>query len=1396
MYFPINGAILALVVAEAIRVQHHSFRAWASVTLAVSVFLVQSVRFLARSRRRDETELIALCWLVNFVLFGFNVYSSIARRAYKHDQLSFGLLCATFCLVGTELLIVCTTPRTNSSRSRGSHVCPVQNASLMSELTFGWMSPMLRLGYKQYITEEDLWDLSKQDASRNFSGRFQDAWEHEITSKTKPSLWVALLRGFGASYTSGVLLKAAADLLAILQPQLLRFLLLFIYSYQESPSRSLAPGVAIAVGMFLASVAQSLCLHQCFQSFSQTGIKTKASLVLAVYRKSLKLSNEARGMKSTGEIVNLMAVDSQRIQDVTQFSQHLWSAPFQIILCMLLLYNLLGYSMLAGVVVIIATIPANGHITTALKRLQKELMKNKDSRAKLITEVVSNIKSIKLLAWTLSFSNRIRSIRNNQELVTLRKTGFLQTISSFISSVAPFMVACSTFAVRVLVQKEPLTTDIVFPAIALFQLLTTPMAILPTTVSAVTEATVAISRLTAFLTADELQPDAVVRDEPVENIGQESVTINEGTFKWSMHHDNNVLEDINLSAHKGELYCIIGHVGSGKSSLLGALLGDLHKVRGKVTVRGSVAYVAQQPWVLSASIRDNIIFDGKWDPEYYSQTLWACALHDDLTQLPHGDETLVGDQGITLSGGQKARLALARAIYARADIYLLDDCLSAVDQHVGRHLIEHVFGPSGLLKSQTRILATHSTPVLKYADKIMVIYDGKSVQEGTYNELLTAGGDFGTLTGLAANLNELDSELNAEESNNTYMPREVESSQLRTPTASNRTDNNSKVMDIEAVAGKQKPRNEIIQQGGVKWSVYTDYAKANGLVGIGLYLVALVGAQITEIGGNVLLKQWSEENDDPEVDTDIAKFLGLYVGFGFGSAALVAIQSGTLWLWCSIKASRKLHESMILALLRSPMTFFETTPTGQILNRFSSDIYRIDRSISGQFNTLLISTIKALFSLVVIASGSYIFIILAIPLVLIYCYMQRFYLGAKRELKRLDGASRSPVFAHSKETLSGLTTIRAFLQQERFITATERHLDVNMKAWMPSIAANRWLGLRLEFLGSIIILSAAGLAIGSPLFGMQLSAGMAGLMITYAMQMTQSFSSLVRATGEVETNIVSVERVLEYTQLPSEAPDIISNNRPVAKWPQDGSIRFRAYSSQYRPELGPVLQNLSLDFKAGEKIGVVGRTGAGKSSLALSLFRIIEATTGTIDIDDVDISAIGVLDLRQRLTIIPQDASLFEGSIRDNLDPSQEHDDTELWSALDEARLKEHVANMPGGLEAKIYEGGTNLSQGQKQLMSLARAILKPSNVLVLDEATAAVDVETDGHVQESLRKSVFRNRTVITIAHRMNTIIDSDRVVVLDKGQVVEFDTPDVLLQRKGAFYGLVKEAGLLERP
>ncbi|KAF9874044.1 ABC metal ion transporter [Colletotrichum karsti] len=1458
------GFIIADVIVQLViqifsypGVWYGDFRFWTTAGTILSLGVIFAIQWLEHARLRNANGVVLFYWLFLLIAFAVKLRSLISQQLYAKNEAYFITYTIGFGLSIVEFLLEWLWPRKVSAYEAliDEEECPIEYATVFSLLTFSWMTPLMRYGYKQYLTEDDLWGLAKKDQTKNTGDAFQDAWEYELKHKKNPSLWIAMFRAYGGPYAVAALFKAVNDVTQYLQPQLLRYLIAFVDSYRTDSDVEEQPviwGATLALAMFACAVLQTAMIHQYFQLAFVTGMRIKGGLASAIYKKSMKLSNEGRSAKTTGDIVNYMAVDAQRLQDLTQFAQQVWSAPFQIIICMVSLYQLVGWSMLAGIGVMIIMMPAHGFIARIMRNLQKEQMKNKDKRSRLINEIITNMKSIKLYAWGAAFMNKLNFVRNDLELKNLRKIGATQAFANFTWSTAPFFVSCSTFTVFVLTQDKPLTTEIVFPALTLFNLLTFPLAVLPMVITSIVEASVAVGRLTSFLTAEEIQPDAITIKPAPEEMGEETVIIRDGNFSWNRHESKEALRDIDFTAYKGELSCIVGRVGAGKSSFLQSILGDLWKVKGEVQVHGTVAYASQSAWILNATVKENIVFGYRYDPDFYEKTIKACALLDDFAQLPDGDETVVGERGISLSGGQKARVALARAVYARADIYLFDDVLSAVDSHVGRHIIENVLGPRGLLNTKTRILATNAIAVLPEASYITLLRDGEIAERGTYKQLVamkgminelikTAGQESGSSSesSSSGSSSETSTVIEAEGSSQekaeleeaqeqlpemepiktgaamTHKKRSSSMATLRRASTASFRGPRGKLTDEEVSGSKTKQSKEHSEQGKVKWDVYLEYARNSNTIAVFIYLLTLVASQTANIGGSAWLKTWSEHNQEAGGNPDVGKYIGIYFAFGIGSSLLTVVQTLILWIFCSIEASRKLHESMANAIFRSPMSFFDVTPTGRILNRFSSDIYRVDEVLARTFNMLFVNVARSGFTLAVIAVATPPFIALIIPIGLMYYWIQRYYLRTSRELKRLDSVTKSPIYAHFQESLGGISTIRAYRQQQRFELENEWRVDANLKAYFPSISANRWLAVRLEFIGAIVIMSAAGFAVISVASHSNLSPGLVGLAMSYALQITTSLNWIVRQTVEVETNIVSVERVLEYARLPSEAPEIIKSNRPPVAWPAKGSLEFKNYSTRYREGLDNVLKNINLDIKSHEKIGVVGRTGAGKSSLTLALFRIIEPTMGHISIDQLNTSSIGLLDLRRRLAIIPQDAALFEGTIRDNLDPGNVHDDTELWSVLEHARLKDHVSSMEGGLEAKINEGvlvscwlissspqlstvftvcrpSSNLSQGQRQLVSLARAMLTPSNILVLDEATAAVDVETDAMLQTTLRSPLFANRTIITVAHRINTILDSDRVVVLDKGEVVEFDTPQELIKRRGVFYGLVKQAGL----
>ncbi|ANZ77064.1 BA75_04186T0 [Komagataella pastoris] len=1346
-------------------------------------------------------------WLFTFVSGCFNLGNLVVRSNYANPT----LVSTVFTIVIALILLILESafsirPASPTGYEIFYPMSPFDTANVFSRITFQWMSGLMKKGHESFLGEEDLPPLPKYLQAKMTSEKFSYNWTHQLrTKKDQLSLTWALAKSFGAPFLVGGIFKACQDVLAFTQPQLLRILIKFVNDYNDSDGTvPLTKGFMIVISMFLVSIVQTGCLHQYFQRAFDMGMKIKTALTSSIYSKSLTLSNEEKSKYATGDIVNLMSVDTQRLQDLVQNIQIIWSGPFQIILCLFSLHGLMGNSMWMGVVIMIIMIPLNGALARYQKKLQKIQMKNKDQRTRIVSEILNNIKSLKLYGWESPYKERLTYVRNEKELKNLKKMGIFQAFSTFTWNCAPFLVSCSTFAVFVLTNKDtPLTTDIVFPALALFNLLSFPLAVIPMVITSIVEAQVAISRLTKFLTGSELQNDSVIRLPRSKKIGETAVRIKSGQFLWCREPYKVALKDVNFAARKGELSCIVGKVGAGKSSLIRSILGDLYKSEGTVIIRGSVAYVSQVPWIMNGSIKENILFGCKYEPEFYKKTLEACALDTDLSILTDGDATQVGEKGISLSGGQKARLSLARAVYARADVYLMDDVLSAVDEHVGKHITTHVLGPGGLLSTKCRVLATNNINVLKHSNHVSLIQEGSIIEEGNYQTVVS-----NSSSKLSILIKEFSKSSSSSDNSGTNSTAEVtpvpsqlgisksvsDTISLRRASLESFSKSTSNNLDEES---KQKINKEHHEQGQVKFNVYKVYANACNPKAVCFLLFLIVVAMFTSVLGNIWLKHWSEVNTKYGGNPNIALYLGTYFALGIASSLLSLLKTAMQWIYCTISGSKYLHKTMTDSVFRAPMEFFETTPIGRILNRFSSDIYKVDEILGRVFEQFFTNAVKVFFTVAVICYSTWQFIFMILPILMLYVYYQQYYLRTSRELRRLDSVSRSPIFAHFQETLTGTSTIRAYNQLDRFRYMNQSKVDFNISAYHPAISANRWLAVRLEFLGSIIILGASGLAIFTLKTG-GITAGMVGLSVSYALQITQSLNWIVRMTVEVETNIVSVERIIEYSTLKSEAPAIIEDNRPPKDWPFEGKIEFKNYSTRYREGLDLVLKDINLSINPKEKIGIVGRTGAGKSSLTLALFRIIEATQGSIWIDGIDTSKIGLEDLRHKLSIIPQDSQVFAGTLRENLDPTNQYSDDEIWKAIELAHLKPLVISMAEndatGLEVHLAEGGSNLSVGQRQLICLARALLIKSHILVLDEATAAVDVETDQVLQETIRKE-FKDRTILTIAHRLNTIMDSDRIIVLDNGRIAEFDTPENLLKNKESlFYSLSSEGGTIE--
>ncbi|CDH53086.1 abc metal ion [Lichtheimia corymbifera JMRC:FSU:9682] len=1385
----------------------------------VNVFILlfaTGMHHLEYTRNRIASAVLLFYWM--FVLFANVVKLRTLLMMHQHelDPTRF-ILFATSASLGAVMFVLENVPRPKSQYvmlEEDEHECPEPNTNIFGRLTFSWMTPLMRLGYQKPLVMEDLWNLKKEDQAAMVGEIFQKAWEAEMKTSPKPSLLRVLVKLIGARMLFAAILKVIYDITQFTQPVLLSALITWVAQYGTSDDESVPAyrGVIIAIGMFVAAVVQMLFQQQYFQLCYTAGMQVRAALVTAIYRKTLVLSNGSRQQSTVGEIANHMSVDAQRLMDVCGYIHIAWGSPFQIFLALVLLWKTMGPSIWSGVGILILSIPLNGFLASRMMKLQKQQMKNKDSRVKLMNETLNGIKVIKLYAWENAFMKKISFIRNDLELATLKKIGVLSAGQNFTMSSVPFLVTLTTFAVFVTTAGSPLTSEVAFVAISLFNLLQFPLMALPMVIAFAIEASVSLTRIEKYLCSEELDRNAVTRVDyrtlPNWSPKVPLIEVDNGTFKWSVTHREPVLEDINLQVKKGEVTAVVGRVGAGKSSLISSLLGDMVKQGGNATLRGSVAYVPQQPWVMNATLRDNIVFGHRWDPAFYDRVLEACSLKSDIDILSAGDQTEIGERGINLSGGQKARVSLARAIYARADIYLLDDPLSAVDAHVGKHIFEHVIGPNGILRNKARVLVTHGIAFLHKVDNVVMLREGKIILNGPFDELMNQRSEFYAL------ITEFSNQRSASNSDNetdetieeAALDEELEYSHQREHLNSISSEMSIETLRRASLAplsnqpkktqsdGKDRLTTvEELAKGGVSKQVYKEYIKACSATGVAMVIGFQMLTQAAQVGTNVWLEQWSSSNQREQTNHHVWFYLGVYAAIGWSSMIFSVVQSLILWIHCAIRSARTLHTNMLNGVIHSPMSFFDTTPLGRILNRFSQDQYTVDATLPRVFQAYIRIIFSVVATICVIAATTPLFLTTIIPLGFLYYYIQRYYLATSRELKRLDSAGKSPMYSHFQETIAGVSTIRAYEQQRRFVFENETRLDNSQRAYFPSISCNRWLAVRLEFMGSIVIFCAAIFAVLGVLYGSSyIDAGMVGLSVSYALTVTQGLNWLIRTYCDIETNIVALERVKEYIDLPSEKYE--SKNTVDAAWPEKGAIEFHGYGTRYRPGLDLVLSDLSMNVSPKEKIGIVGRTGAGKSSMSLSLFRIIEAVEGNITIDGEDIANLRLLDLRSRLTIIPQDPMLFAGSVRENLDPYGTASDADLWQALESAHLKEHITKMDGKLNAEVLEGGDNFSVGQRQLICLARALLRRSTILILDEATAAIDVETDAIIQETIRRE-FADCTILTIAHRINTVMDSDRILVLDKGHIAEFDTPQQLIDNKDSiFYSMAHEAGLAE--
>ncbi|KAJ2649364.1 Transporter of the ATP-binding cassette (ABC) [Coemansia sp. RSA 1250] len=1459
---------------------------------------------------------------------------------------------------------------------------PELTASIAQLMFFSWMDPMIWLGYKRPLEPKDLYDLMPEDHSERVCAHWRAACRQYSSrhGRDNRSLTHRLFWFFRYRLAIQCLWTLGHTLFIFASPYLLRHIL----SYMEDPTLySREQAFWFVAGLLGAGALGTVCQSQALWIGRKIGLQIKAIIIGEVYAKSLRRIDAATGsvkegaasngnsdlvedtdqsdgsnddegsMTSMGKITNLMAVDAHKISEVSAYLHTLYQLPAEIVITILMLYQLLGIASMGGLGTIIVLVPIQWKLVSIWSVYQNQLMKTSDRRMSMMNEILQGVRIIKFFAWEPQFEQQVASVRGG-ELNVLRKRYLVFSYSILLFFMAPVFVTLTTFTVYTKVMGHQLTASVAFTALALFKTLRGPMDQLPDFFSYCLQARVSVVRVELFLAEEETPKYTLSRlsrqmhqtfisgsQDPTyaDVAGATDIGFINATFSWkptassgsisrsgtlptqpligtenepllstgcaskstnyshsaatdSPHPESNAasnsgfeLRDLTVNFPVGKLSIIAGPTGSGKTSLLMALLGEMRLVSGQVMIPGSVfdahsildessrdpfsihesvAYVAQQAWLLNDTIRGNITFGLPYNEKRYNEVVRMCALSRDFEILDAGDMTEVGERGVALSGGQRQRICLARAVYSPARHVIMDDCLSAVDAHTAKHLYENCL-MSPYMAERTRILVTHAVGLtIKSAEMVVVMQDGQIAAAGTSTKVLQSG----TLSeetlheasddqhgvslqagAVAKSAIGKDKGIAGGPSDTTISSRfdglDAASDQRRQ--SKSRKDSSASSRNGGVQRGKLTT-DEDWSRGHVQWRVYTEYLRASGgmlLWGslIGLFLIG----QGLLVAQDWWLREWAASYSRPAVNVNgtggfsiialarsmtsdvgpigfvprvktgdrvnLGYFIGVYVAIALVSV-LVILGRSLVQFWSSLRASKELHERLLHTILRAPVRFFDTTPVGRLINRFSKDMETIDQSLSSSLAIFVTELTASLAILVVISVITPAFTLGAIIIAVIYWIIGILYLSASREIKRFESVTKSPIYTQFGETLSGVSTIRAYGQESRFKKVNYGKIDDNIRPFIYMWGANRWLSIRVDLAGAFVSFMAGLLALTAT---GRMDAGLAGMSLSYALNFTEHILWVVRFYSVNEMNLNSVERVVEYLEVAPEAAVTVADHRPPAEWPSEGRISVENLVLRYAESLPPVIRGISFEVRPREKVGIVGRTGAGKSTLTLALLRIMEASAGRIVIDGIDIGKIGVGDLRSQLTIIPQEPVLFTGTIRTNLDPFARHSDDELWLALRRAHLlgseadnavvssASTISNVGDGavgeddsrqsgkvvglgrtitgLDMPVMENGSNFSQGQRQLIALARALVKRTQVILLDEATASVDAVTDSKIQRTIRTE-FSDATLLCIAHRLRTIVDYDRVLVLDQGEIVEYDTPYQLLNKADGLF------------
>lgn len=1422
-----------------------------------------------------------VCYILASGWIGMFVLDAIRMRAFIYFTIStnppsllvFNLFAA---LLVVECLFVVAVgfPIENWRRLvRNDKSSPELFASFFSRIFFTWVWPFVWKGSRKPLEIDDVYDLNPRMTSAFLNRKFAKAWKDQSQNSKEgvsPSWFLVkvLFQSFGWEYLSAGLLRALIIILTYLSPQLMNLLLQYLQSQTppppNTPAELIMPRASINTGASIVAAMVVIMIFNIALSAMFTWLcdmatyKARSALMNRVFRKSLRL----KVPMDSGEVINRFSGDTGAVTGAFSYLHLLWSAPIEIVVCLYLLYGILGPASFAALGTSIILGLSSILVVPLVVRKTKKMLKVNDERMNLVAGTFSHIQTIKMYGWERIFGKKIARKREQQ----LDKLGNILVVTSIIGGVmssAVNLIVLSTLALYAMTAPadKPLDLARIFVGMSLLGTLQSPLNTLSGIYSQIMKLGVSYERLSTLLCAEEvvLKKNAGSRANPDKDVLNDAkelkemnavVLIRDASFaievmlpphhqmpppqmmnneippppiELSQVHQQVVLKDINVHVPAGSLTAIIGPTGCGKSSLLSVMSSSHNfnvKPNSRVVSVGSTAFVSQQPWIFSGTVRENILFHSEYLPKWYSRIVSGCCLEYDLNEMKGKDMAFLSNGGDSLSGGQKQRIALARAVYSEADVYLFDDPFSAVDARVSAHIFKTVMSADGLLKGKTRIIATNRIDLLPKFDHVIVMEAGQVIAQGTFQQVLESERvrrmieTIGPIESLAPSpRTSEDSDSKAEmqlkilefksyqflkrskhrKTTNERALNKMSSrgSLLRPPSNvilhSIENDDASDIVNMKESEKNRIVQDEMQHRGKLPYNLYWYYLRSCSIVFVLIVLFLILSNLGLGSWNEFWLQSWGQSNvNNSDSLSKNMYYLGIFTAGTIGGTILTISMDLVAIRVMALNASRKLHHEALISTLSSPITFFHANPAGRIINRFSNDILDLDQTIPSNLMSMMNALLSAVLSIGLACIASYYVVIIAAVMVVLYGITLDFFMKSVRELRRLVLISQSPTFSYLKESLDGVASIRAFGKEKQCQAKMQKLIDTNSKVFYSTFAASSWLSTTIQFLSLLMVVPVLCFSVVS---GGIINAGFLAIALTNALSIGGTLQGIVQSYIALEISLVSIERIKEYIDLPSEGEsrNLLARPLPESEWPLQGEIVFNNFSTGYRAddEDECVLKNICLTIKAGSRVAVVGRTGSGKSTLVLSLFQLLQAKSGSICIDGVDIANIDLFTIRKRMAIIPQNAMIFPGTVKENLDPTKKLTESELWQALEMVGLDGLVKSLVGGpntengmsnpLECRIP--GDRLSMGERQLFCFCRAILKKSKVVVLDEPTANIDVETDQMIQDMIRR-VFSTSTVITIAHRLSTIMDYDMVICLEDGRVVEYANPRDLLQ------------------